>query len=91
MIISTKLEQSYRLLSSSSSIIDEIKYLIGSYLSEYSIENLSNEQVFDNLHKIRCDNVGMYEVLEMHGIDPKQHGFKKVNMEKMSLKQEKKD
>lgn len=91
MIISTKLEQSYRLLSSSSSIIDEIKYLIGSYLSEYSIENLSNEQVFDNLHKIRFDNVGMNEVLEMHGIDPKQHGFKKVNMKIMSLKQEKKD
>lgn len=46
-----------------------LKYLIGSYLATYSINNLPHEEVLRILEKVRCPNMNLTKMIKLVSID----------------------
>ena len=73
-------------------ITEPIKYLLGSYLAEHSINNLDHEEIMESMKKIKQEDCDLYSAFKILGLDPEEFGFKKTKETKvnkrLSLKRE---
>ena len=82
----------YLYLTSTPQITDPIKYLLGTYLAEHSINNLDHEEVMDSMKTIKQEDCDFYSTFKILGLDPEEFGFIKTKEtkvdKKLSLKRE---
>ena len=67
MIMQTKMS----MLKPADDLIGVLKYTIGTFFAEYSINNLKHEDVLKILQDIKLNDKSLSEVLKMHGISSK--------------------
>ena len=90
MIDKIKKEKIYKLFVKSENMIDTIKYLVGTYLAEYSLNKLKHEDVLATLEDIMVEKNSAYNILEKVGLNPEPLGFKQIKEEKKKVKEKKK-
>lgn len=72
-----KQQMKMNMLQPANDLIVVLKYTIGTFLAEHSINNLKHEDVLEILEDIRLNKRNLSEVLKMHGINPKTSNIEK--------------
>ena len=90
MIDRIKKGKTYQLFIDNTNIIDTIKYLVGTYLAEFSINKYKHEDVLSILKDIMVEKRSVYSILENIGLNPEPLGFKQIKEENKEVKEKKK-
>ena len=85
-----KKEKIYQLFIDNKNITETIKYLVGTYLAEFSINRHKHEDVLSILKDIMVEKRSVYSILENIGLNPKPLGFNQIKEEKKEVKEKKK-
>ena len=85
-IKNSNLKARYDYLLNRSNPIESLKYLLGSYLAEFSINNLNHEEVMDTIKTIKKKKCDLYTTVGLLGMNPEELGFKRTNERKADKK-----
>ena len=85
-----KKEKIYQLFIDNKNITETIKYLVGTYLAEFSINRHKHEDVLSILKDIMVEKRSVYSILENIGLNPEPLGFNQIKEEKKEVKEKKK-